>query len=50
VDRARLFVIDGGKGLRKAIREVFGGWALLQRCQVHKLRNVMEHLPEGKRS
>lgn len=50
VERARLFVIDGGKGLRKAIREVFGGWALIQRCQVHKLRNVMDHLPEGKRA
>lgn len=49
VERARLFVVDGGKGLRKAIREVFGGWSLVQRCQVHKLRNVVEHLPQGKR-
>ena len=50
VERARLFVIDGGKGLRKAIRQVFGSWAVVQRCQVHKLRNVLEHLPEGKRA
>lgn len=50
VERARLFVIDGGKGLRKAIRRVFGSWALVQRCQVHKLRNVLEHLPTGKRT
>jgi transposase-like protein len=50
VERARLFVIDGGKGLRKAIRETFGDWALIQRCQVHKLRNVVEHLPQGKRT
>jgi transposase-like protein len=50
VERARLFVIDGGKGLRKAIRETFGDWALIQRCQVHKLRNVLEHLPQGKRT
>lgn len=49
VERARLFVIDGGKGLRKAIRSVFGAWALVQRCQVHKARNVLEHLPEGQR-
>ncbi len=49
-ERSRLFVIDGGKGLRKAIREVFGSWALVQRCQVHKLRNVLDHLPEGKRT
>lgn len=50
VERARLFVIDGGKGIRKAIREVFGAWALVQRCQVHKLRNITEHLPQGKRT
>ena len=49
VERARLFVIDGGKGLRKAIRAVFGHWALVQRCQVHKVRNVIEHLPERQR-
>ncbi len=46
-DRAMLFVIDGGKGLRKAIREAWGELALIQRCQVHKLRNVEEHLPES---
>jgi putative transposase len=50
VERARLFVIDGGKGLRKAIRETFAQWALIQRCQVHKLRNVLDHLPGGKRA
>lgn len=45
-DQNRLFVIDGGKGLRKAIRGVFGATAQIQRCQVHKERNVLEHLPE----
>ncbi len=50
VERARLFVIDGAKGLRKAVQRVFGSWALVQRCQVHKLRNVLEHLPSGKRT
>jgi len=50
VERLRLFVIDGGKGLRKAIRSVFGSWALIQRCQVHKMRNVLEHLPESRRA
>lgn len=49
VERARLFVIDGGKGIRKAIRTVFGTWALVQRCRIHKMRNVVEHLPERKR-
>lgn len=50
VERARLFVIDGSRGIRKAIRKVFGHWALIQRCQIHKLRNVLEHLPEAKRA
>jgi len=46
-DRARLWVIDGGKALRKAIVEMFGATALIQRCQEHKRRNVIEHLPEA---
>ena len=50
VERARLVVIDGGKGLRKAVRSVFGNWALVQRCQFHKIQNVIEHLPQGKRA
>lgn len=45
-DRAILIVIDGGRGLRSAIREVFGEYAVVQRCQVHKKRNVLDHLPE----
>ena len=45
-DRARLWVIDGGKALRKAIVECFGATALVQRCQEHKRRNVIEHLSE----
>jgi len=50
VERARLFVIDGGKGLRKAIRTVFGAWALVHRCHVHKLRNLADHLPKHRRA
>lgn len=45
-DRPILFVIDGSKALRRAIRDVFGSLAEVQRCQVHKTRNVLEHLPE----
>ena len=45
-DRARLWVIDGGKALRRAIVECFGATAFVQRCQEHKRRNVLEHLPE----
>ncbi len=46
-DRVRLWVIDGGKALRKAIVDCFGQLALIQRCQEHKRRNVIEHLPEA---
>jgi putative transposase len=49
-DRSLLVVIDGGKGLRKAVSEVFGQFAVIQRCQVHKKRNVLDHLPEDKRA
>lgn len=45
-DRAVLVVIDGSKALRRAVRDVFGDRAMVQRCIVHKLRNVKEHLPE----
>ena len=45
-DRARLWAIDGGKALRRAIVECFGALALVQRCQEHKRRNVIEHLPK----
>lgn len=44
-----LFVIDGGKALRAAIRQVFGANAPVQRCRRHKERNVTEHLPEAER-
>jgi putative transposase len=50
VEESMLFVIDGGKGLRKALRDVFGDRAVVQRCQVHKMRNVREHLSEARRS
>lgn len=45
----RLFVIDGGKGLRAAIQACFGSRALVQRCRLHKRRNVLDHLPERER-
>lgn len=40
-----LFVLDGGKGLRAAVTAVFGEKVAVQRCQQHKRRNVVEHLP-----
>ena len=46
-DRRYLFVIDGAKALRAGIERVFGGRAEVQRCQIHKRRNVKEHLPKS---
>jgi putative transposase len=48
-DRSLLFLIDGGKGLRKAIADTYGRLAVIHRCQVHKRANVLEHLPEERR-
>jgi putative transposase len=50
VEASMLFVIDGGKAIRKALRDVFGSRAVVQRCQVHKARNVRDHLPESRRA
>src|SRR6478736_29412 len=44
---ARLFIIDGSKALSKAIRRTFGRAAAIQRCQIHKARNIMERLPKS---
>jgi putative transposase len=49
VEQGVLFVIDGSKGLRKAIRQVFGNDVPVQRCVQHKQRNVLDHLPERDR-
>jgi len=45
-ERSLLVVIDGAKALHKAVLEVFGPRALIQRCREHKKRNVSEALPE----
>jgi transposase-like protein len=47
--RSLLVILDGSKALHKAVTQTFGPAALIQRCQVHKLRNILEHLPEGQR-
>jgi len=49
VEQGLLFVIDGAKALRKAIRQVFGNKVPVQRCVQHKQRNVLDHLPERER-
>jgi transposase-like protein len=52
LDRQRryLFVLDGSKALRAAVDKVFGERAEVQRCQLHKRRNVKDHLPENCRA
>src|SRR5271156_3267276 len=42
----RLFIVDGSKALTKAIRNTFGRHTPIQRCQVHKARNILERLPK----
>jgi transposase-like protein len=45
-NQPRLYVVDGGKAIRRAILNHAGDAAFIQRCQVHKIRNVCEHLQE----
>jgi putative transposase len=49
-DRSLLVILDGSKALRKAVRATFGEAALVQRCQVHKMRNILEYLNDRQRS
>ena len=48
-DRSLLVILDGSKALRKAVRATFGEAALVQRCQVHKMRNILEYLSDRDR-
>jgi putative transposase len=49
-DRSLLLILDGSKAIHKAATQTFGRAAVIQRCHVHKLRNILEHLPEGQRA
>jgi transposase-like protein len=44
--KTRLCQIDGGRGLRRALADVLGDLALVQRCVLHKKRNLLAHLPQ----
>jgi putative transposase len=46
----RLYILDGGKALHSAVRRHGGEAAWIQRCQVHKKRNVVDHLPDEYKS
>src|SRR2546428_717315 len=45
-----LWVIDGGKGLRKALGDVFGDAAVIQRCQLHKGRHLDALVPKARQA
>jgi putative transposase len=49
-DRSLLVVLDGSKALRRAVDQSLGQAAWVQRCQVHKMRNVLSYLPPGRQS
>ncbi len=49
-EQGLLCVIDGAKGLRKAIQTVFGAQAAVQRCQWHKRENVLRYLPKAQQA
>ena len=50
IDQGLLVVLDGSKGLRAAVADVFGARALVQRCQWHKRENVVRYLPKAQQS
>jgi len=45
-----LCIMDGSKGIRKAVEEIFGRYALIQRCQWHKRENVVDYLPKARQA
>jgi transposase-like protein len=50
VDGDYLFILDGSKSLRKAVKLVFGDRSVVQRCQEHKIRDVEGYLPRKLRN
>jgi putative transposase len=50
VDQGLLCIIDGAKGLRKAVDKAFGNQATVQRCPWHKRENVVRYLPAGRQA
>lgn len=45
-DQPTLFILDGSKALRKAVLKIWGRCAVIQRCQIHKKRNIEAHVPD----
>jgi len=47
IEEGMLCIMDGSKGIRKAVEEIFSRYALIQRCQWHKRENVVDYLPKA---
>jgi len=47
IERGLLCVVDGSRGIRKAVEDVFGRYGMIQRCQWHKRENVVSYLPKS---
>jgi len=45
-----LAVVDGSKGIIKALKEKLGGYVIIQRCKQHKKENVVSYLPKGQQN
>lgn len=50
IEKGVLVIIDGSKGIRKAVRQVFNNKAVVQRCQWHKRENVVSYLPKNEQA
>lgn len=50
LSKATLFIVDGGKGIQSALKARYGPTVLIQRCVLHKLRNIEGHLPKKYRA
>jgi len=50
IEEGLLCVMDGSRGVRKAVDEVFGRYALIQRCQWRKRENVVGYLPKSRQA
>ena len=50
ISEGLLVILDGGKGLRAAVKRAFGSKAAVQRCQWHKRENVVSHLPRAEQA
>lgn len=46
IDQPRLFILDGSRALHKSVKDMFGDSAKIQRCKLHKQRNLESHMSQ----